>query len=342
MKALKITGIIVAVIGLAVIAFIMTLKGEGRLERSITINAPVEKVFKVVNDFSYTKEWSPWFQIDPATKYVFSDNTAGLGAKYTWASEDENVGTGEQEIIEVKENELVNTRMAFGGMTGIYYASFILNKTGDNGTEFTWTYSGTADAVMEKFFIDYLAESILGGMYDQGVVSLKKYVESMPNYSITMEQVEAEGIPYIGIRVPMPTEPGLISAKMGEIYGRLGAFMQKNKIAMDGMPMTVYYVNEDGSTDMECAMPTAELVKSTLGDVASKTTYTGTLLKGIHLGDYSTLGTSHQELMSYLASSDFVQAGDTYEIYINDPASEPDTTKWQTNIFIPVREKGAE
>jgi len=191
MKALKIIGIIVAVIGLAVIAFIMTLKGEGHLERSITINAPVEKVFKVVNDFSYTKDWSPWFQIDPDTKYEYSENTVGVGAKYTWASEDENVGTGEQEIIEVKENELVHTSMAFGGMTGIYYASFILHKTDDNTTELTWTYEGTADAVMEKFFIDYLAESILGGMYDQGVVSLKKFIEEMPDDAVpTSEPVK--------------------------------------------------------------------------------------------------------------------------------------------------------
>jgi effector-binding domain-containing protein/uncharacterized protein YndB with AHSA1/START domain len=341
MKALKIIGIIVAVIGLAVMAFIMTLKGEGHLERSITINAPVEKVFKVVNDFSYAKEWSPWFQIDPDTKYEYSANTVGVGAKYTWDSEDENVGNGEQEIIEVKENELVNTRMAFGGMTGIYYASFILNKNGNNSTELTWTYDGTADAVGEKFFIDYLAESILGGVYEEGVVSLKKYVESLPDYAITIEQVEAKGIPYIGIRVPMPAESELIGAKMGEIYGRLGAFMEKNKIAMAGMPMTVYYVNEDGSIDMECAMPTAELVKSTSGDVVSKVTFTGTLLKGIHLGDYNKLGESHQELMSYLASSNFEQAGDAYEIYITDPTTEQDTAKWQTDIYIPVREKGA-
>ncbi len=180
MKALKIIGIILAVIVLAALVFIMTLKGEGHLERSITVQVPVEKVFRVANDLAYAKDWSPWFQIDPETKYVFSARTSGVGAKYTWESDHSDVGTGEQEIIEVKENELVKTRMAFGGMTGTYYASFVLRKINDTTTEVTWTYDGKADAVLEKLFIDYGTEPVLGPVYEQGLASLKAYLEGLP------------------------------------------------------------------------------------------------------------------------------------------------------------------
>jgi hypothetical protein len=191
MKALKIIGIILGVIVLIIVGFILTLKGEGHLERSITINAPAEKIFKVVNDFSHNGAWSPWYQIDPDMRTEYSGPKSGVGAKYSWESEDPNVGIGEQEIIEVKENELVNTRMAFGGTDGNYYASFIMEEIDGNSTKLTWTYDGTADAVMEKFFIDYLAESMLGPMYEQGVADLKTYIEGLPDPEM-VENTEEE------------------------------------------------------------------------------------------------------------------------------------------------------
>ena len=195
MKALKIIGIIFAVIATVFIIFILTLKGESHLERSITINAPADKVFKVVNSYSYNNEWSPWFKIDPETKYVYSETTSGVGSKYSWESENPDVGTGWQEIIEVKENELVNTQMAFGGMTGTYYASFILEKIDENSTKVTWTYDGTADDAMEKFFIDYLVDPMLGPMYEQGVADLKTYIEGLPDpepTDVVEQESEAE------------------------------------------------------------------------------------------------------------------------------------------------------
>lgn len=189
MKALKIIGIVLLVIVLAIAGFVMSLKGESHLERSITINAPAERVFMVVNDASNNKHWSPWFQIDPNTKYVFTDNTVGVGAKYTWESDHEKVGSGVQKIVESRENEYVNTTMAFGGMTGKYSAAFLLNPV-DGGTEVTWTYEGKADAAIEKFFIDYLVDSMLGPMYEEGLENLKVYVEGLPNSEPVKEVIE--------------------------------------------------------------------------------------------------------------------------------------------------------
>ena len=339
MKALKIIGIILGVIAMIIVGIILTLKGEGHLERSITINAPVEKVFKVVNSFSHNKDWSPWFQIDPDMTTVYSGPEKGVGAKYAWESEHQDVGTGEQEIIEVKENELVNTTMAFGGMTGTYYASFILKKIDENRTEVTWTYDGTAEATMEKFFIDYLVEPMLGPMYEQGMTDLKSFIEGLPDYPISIEEDEAEAISYIGIRVPMPTNTAEIGPKMGQLYGQLGAYMGQNSIAQAGMPMTVYYMNDDGSMDMEVAMPTAELIEVAVGNIITKSTPTGMVLKGIHLGDYNNLHSSYEVLLKYAEDHNYEQSAAMYEIYVTDPGEVADTTKWQTDIYIPVRKK---
>ncbi len=182
MKALKTIGIILLVLVLGVAGFIMSLNGEGKLERSTIINAPVEKVFMVVNNFAYAKDWSPWFQIDPNTVYVYSENTAGLGANYTWESENDQVGTGRQEIIESVENELVNTRMAFGGMVGEYTAAFIL-KPVEGGTEVIWTLVSKASngGAQEKFFVDYISDKVIGSTYEEGLEKLKSFIEGLPD-----------------------------------------------------------------------------------------------------------------------------------------------------------------
>ena len=337
MKALKIIGITLLVIILIIVGYGMTLSGKARLERSITIKAPVEKVFNEVNTFNNIFSWSPWAKIDPEMDTEFSGPEYGVVAKYAWESENQDVGTGTQEILESRANEYVKTKMDFG-IDGEFYAEFILEPT-EGGTNLTWTYEGKVESLLWKYLLLGM-DGQLGPMYEEGLASLKTYVEALPDYTIAIEAVESEGIPYIGIRVPMPANAEEIGPKMGQLYGQLGAFMQQNKIAMAGMPMTVYYFNDDGSMDMECAMPTTELVVASTDAIASKTTYSGSLLKGIHLGDYNGLESSHRQLMSYLAQNDYEQAGAMYEIYITDPGVELDTAKWQTDIYIPVRRKG--
>ncbi len=336
MKALKIIGITLLVIILIIVGYGMTLSGEAHLERSIVINAPVEKVFKEVNSFKTITAWSPWTKLDPEMTTEYSGTATGVGAKYSWASEVQEVGVGSQEIIESRKNEYVKNKMDFG-VDGDFYAEFTLEPV-EAGTNVTWAYTGKVESLFWKLLLSGI-EGQLSPMYEEGLVSLKAFVEGLPDYTIAIEEVEVEGIPYLGIRVSMPIESAQIGAKMAQLYGQIGAYMSKNGVAMAGMPMTVYYFNEDGSIDMESAMPTTEKVEVASDEIASKITYTGNFIKGVHMGDYSLLEASHTQLMNYLAQNEYEQAGEMYEIYVTDPGLEADTAKWQTDIYIPVHKK---
>jgi carbon monoxide dehydrogenase subunit G len=186
MKVLKIIGIVVLVILLAAAGWVMTLSGESHLERTVTVNASVEKVYATVNDFGQIKHWSPWFKIDPETVYTYSDNLVGAGANYSWTSEHPDVGTGSQDLLSSQENSNVKTKMVFGeDMTGTYTADFILEADGE-GTRLTWTFNGKADAMSEKIFTSMI-EYILGPTYDQGIADLKTYIEGLPDPVPVME-----------------------------------------------------------------------------------------------------------------------------------------------------------
>jgi len=187
MKILKIIGIIIAIIIAGALIWMMTWPTEAHLERTITVIAPVEKVYSVVNDFGQTKHWSPWMKIDPNAVYTYGDITVGSGASYSWSSDHSQVGDGRQEILSSTENEMVKTQMWFGeGMTGIYTSDFILESEGD-GTKVTWTYDGKADNPMEKMMLSF-TESYLGSTYDQGLVDLKTYIEGLPDPEPLMEE----------------------------------------------------------------------------------------------------------------------------------------------------------
>lgn len=191
MKTLKIIGIIIVVLVVVIGTTGMMLSGEASMERSIVINAPIEKVFKEVNTFKNIFEWSPWTKIDPDMKTSFSGPDSGVGAKYEWRSEDPNVGNGSQEVLESRENEYVKTQMKFD-IPGDFFAEFILTTEG-NGTKVTWTYDGKTTSFMWKFLMLGI-DGQLGPAYEQGLADLKTYIEALPDPEPEMveEVVEEE------------------------------------------------------------------------------------------------------------------------------------------------------
>ena len=77
-------------IGLAVIIVVFaiivaTRPADFQVIRSTSITAPAEVVFGQVNDLKKWEAWNPWGKIDPAMKLTYEGPTAGVGAVYAWA-----------------------------------------------------------------------------------------------------------------------------------------------------------------------------------------------------------------------------------------------------------------
>ena len=67
------------------------------VERSRTIEAPVERVFPLVNDFTQWTRWSPWEDVDPDLNRSYSGPDKGVGAHYDWSG-NRKAGSGNMEI----------------------------------------------------------------------------------------------------------------------------------------------------------------------------------------------------------------------------------------------------
>ena len=56
-----------------------------------------------------------------------------------------------------------------------------------------------------------------------------------------------------------------------------------------------------------------------------------------HLGPYDGLPQTWMALTAWMESQGLEAADSPWEVYVNDPAVEPDQSRWRTDIFFPVR-----
>jgi len=150
------------------------LPRTAHVERSIVIDAPGEKVFALISDFKAWEKWSPWYGIDPETKYTYSGS--GLGARTTWQSNERSVGSGSQEITAIDAPKSMTTALDFG-TEGPAVANFTLVPDG-SGTRVTWAFDvDFSDSYFGRYF-GLAMDRMLGGSYESGLANLKKLAES--------------------------------------------------------------------------------------------------------------------------------------------------------------------
>lgn len=179
MKILKIIGLVLVAIILIAAVYASMQPATGELERSIVIDRPAEMVYEQVSTMKNFNNWSPWFTIDPETKYTYEGPESGVGAKMSWESDHPDVGAGSQWIIGTKENEEVNIELDFG-MDGKYYSDMLLEPVNE-GTKVTWVYKYEDLGLISKFFIGVMdVEAMVGDSYKKGLQDLKTYLEVQP------------------------------------------------------------------------------------------------------------------------------------------------------------------
>src|SRR5262245_26702220 len=83
----------------AVMIYAATKPDHFRIERSIVIQAPPEKIFPYINDYKKWTAWSPYEKKDPAMTRTYSEPSAGKGATYSWEG-NHDIGSGRMEMLE--------------------------------------------------------------------------------------------------------------------------------------------------------------------------------------------------------------------------------------------------
>jgi uncharacterized protein YndB with AHSA1/START domain len=177
MIMLKLVGIVAVILVVGVLVFAAMRPDSFRVERSTTIKAPPEKIFALVNDFQRWTAWSPWEYIDPNLKRTYGGAAAGKGAAYAWEG-DRNVGSGRMEITAADAPSKIVIRLDFlKPFEAHNTAEFTFARQGD-ATAVTWAMYGPSPYMSKLIGLVFSMDRMVGGMFEQGLVNLKKSSET--------------------------------------------------------------------------------------------------------------------------------------------------------------------
>ncbi len=340
MKVLKwlVIGIVVLVVAAVGVGFV--LPDTARLERSIVIKSQPATVFTVLNGFHQFNKWSPWAKYDPNAITTIEGPAFGVGAKQSWAGDEASVGSGSQEIVASVPNERIDMKLIFAGFDSENLASFTL-KPVDEGTEVVWSYQSTANGNIINRYFGLMLDGMLGKDYEDGLASLKTLVESLPQVDLSTLKIEVLTVQ----SQPMVFMSGTASAPeamkiLGAAYSQLTTHLAANNMATSQPPIAVTheYNEETQMWTFDAALIVDGPAPAGAPDsgIQAGNTYGGLVLRATHVGAYSTSQTAYGSLVAYRDVAGFVDNGNSWEAYVNDPMTTPEA-ELVTHIYWPVK-----
>lgn len=205
---------------------------------------------------------------------------------------------------------------------------------------------------MKKIYYSIFATTLL--MISCGETETTENTEATPDDTVESvttpkETVEENALPqgweettndqivYLAVKDSVTNEEMKnLGPKLGESYGKITAYMTEQNIDFAGMPLTHWFSWDTTAYSVFAAgIPVAE------GTVAGEgleviTIPAGNAFKYTHVGPYEDMEPAHFSINEYIYGNGINATGGPWEIYVTDPGTEPDPTKWVSEIWYPI------
>jgi hypothetical protein len=160
-----------------VLILIIVAPRQYHVNRSIVISKPINEVFDYLKYIKNQDYWSPWKQKDPHMKQEFFgiDGEAGFVSK--WEG-NKDVGTGEQEIKVVIENNRIDTELRFFKPWKSTSQGYLtVEKLSDDLTQVEWGFYGRNPIPFNVFMLFFNMDKAVGKDFKEGLNQLKQQLE---------------------------------------------------------------------------------------------------------------------------------------------------------------------
>jgi len=175
LRILMVLGVIAGVLVAGVLGYAATRPDTFRVQRSVTIQAPPEKIVAFIRDFHQWPAWSPWEKIDPALKRTYEGAPAGQGAMYAWEG-DRNVGKGRMEILGASPAR-VTIKLDFEKPFEAHNVAEFTLEPRAGGTDVTWAMHGPSPYVAKIMQTFVSMDTMVGKSFESGLADLKSIAE---------------------------------------------------------------------------------------------------------------------------------------------------------------------
>lgn len=339
--------ILIGLVALIVLAALvgLILPGKVHVERSTSIAAPSATVFGLVNSLKRFNEWSPWYEIDPDTRFKYSGPDQGVGSRLEWSSQSAELGSGAQEIVVSEPATRVRTRLEFED-EGAAFSELRLMPDAST-TQVTWSFDIDFGYNLPGRYFGLFLDRVLGPYYEKGLANLKVVAEaeateteSSPPVQVSETQVAAVDIAYVvGMTAP---DPAAIAKALGAAFTEITAFLKANGLKQSGATLAINRYFDESGWGFEAAIPFngSESARSkaaaSTGSVRIGKTYGGRVLRGVHIGPYSSLPDTYRQLEDHMAQQHLEPNGRSWELYVGDPGKTP-PERLETHVFMPIK-----
>ena len=167
-------GVLIAVAAILILA--ATKPDNFRIERSVTIQAPAEKIFPLINDFRNWSEWAPQDREDPSIMRTYSGPPSGVGAVSEWTSSGK-AGSGKMSITESVPASRVVIDVQFVKPFAAHNVNVFTLEPEGTATKVTWTMDGTNLYFMKLMSVFSSLDRMMGGHFESGLRDLKTAAE---------------------------------------------------------------------------------------------------------------------------------------------------------------------
>jgi hypothetical protein len=172
--AIALTGIIAIVL----LAALFVNKNYA-VEREVVVDKPKAEVFEYVKMLRNQEEFSVWGSMDPEMKKEYRGIDGQVGFVSAWESKNDEVGAGEQEIINIVDGERIDFELRFiKPFQSTSVAYMITESVEEEQTKVKWGFSGQFDYPMNLMLVFMDMEGLIGEDFEVGLNSLKSYLES--------------------------------------------------------------------------------------------------------------------------------------------------------------------
>lgn len=340
MKALKWLVIVIVVLIVGAIGVGFVLPDTASLQRSIVVNAKPRTVFTVLNGFRQFNKWSPWMKYDPNAKITIEGPEFGVGAKQSWAGDEASVGSGSQEIVTSVPFERIEMKLVFAGFDSDNLATYTLKPLGE-GTEIVWGYQTHAKGDLLGRYFNLMLDRMLGKDYENGLASLKAFVETLPSVDIAglqSEVLSVQGQPIVFMSIAgVATE---IAPLMTQAYAKLNDFLAANDLKSSQAPIAITHEFDEETMfwKFDAALLVDGQPPAPLADAGIQVgnSYSGLVIRATHVGPYSSSQATYEKLLAFRDIAGFVDNGDSWESYVSDPGTTPEA-ELVTHIYWPVK-----
>jgi len=333
MKGFKIAG--TGMICLIVLFFLLGIFApkDFQVERSITINTPVQVAYEHIQYWRNWSNWSPWVEMDSTMEISIQGVDGTKGSSYMWQGDPDLTGEGKMTTTSISENEEIAFHLHFITPYNSEADGYIRLAAEGEFVIATWGFYGENSFPWNVFMLFFDMESMLTKEFNRGLDLLKNICENefKSINSYTVHSINFPAMNYASIREEVPVNK--IEEFFSRAYSILTPTISDSNHFFLGAPAGFFYSGDDSgmSSDIAAAIPISGTLNnefiSTILMQKQKSFYVD------YYGPYDQSRLAYKALQLYFDRNHLIRKKPIVEEYITNPKTESDPSKWLTKIY---------